>query len=630
MVNKTVGSGGDYATLYDAWVWLTAQTPLLDNYTFTVISDINLGGSITNGPHLGGHTVYVTSGADYPFYIITCGANAINLYPSGKNELGNQTGSDDDSGTIDFSNLKVVGTGTTGIRLAQAGGFSQSYVWKIHECLITGSDEGIGFKYHSTHSYLIYNCKIYGCKTYGIGYTFTTTGPGVVGSKKIENTTVYLCGNSTNNYRAGIFLMSGSSGRWELKNVVVSESHLNGSGSADYRSDIGGIFSGNTITYCADSDGSLTGGTNNINNIVAADEFESLTPTDSKFLFLKDSAITKTEGFVNLFLPSTYTYTAEYESDQLGGTGTAPTLVTTDIAGVTYLDAAGNYPIGCHAPDATTTTVAAKKYGPDYGYEVVARMNIHVVKCADGSYKNYDDGNAYDQRICRFTMTVTAAVATALIAKFRNTDRGETITLSLGTDPVGFYPFGPDLGDVGDFTVRILSFRELPWGMQPYGHIPVEVEMVKVTAPAYSPGAGRTEGVTQIGTVTGLRWPDPGYTPQPDYSVKHVLARSGTPYVEDTGKGDDRYVSEFTLPCCTSNAALVAAYMTGTGRGNNIAIVPGANGYMFGATEQDGTGAGTYVARLILGDRNGTDLVMRHVDWDRWEIPLRFWMVSRS
>jgi hypothetical protein len=166
--------------------------------------------------------------------------------------------------------------------------------------------------------------------------------------------------------------------------------------------------------------------------------------------------------------------------------------------------------------------------------------------------------------------------------------------------------------------------------MQPYGYVPVEIEMVMVTAPSYSIGGGRTEGTLQIGTVTGLRWPDPGYSPTTDYSLSHVLTRSGAPYVEDTGKTDDRYVSEFTTLLCTANAENLASYMINTGRGGNITVVPGANTYMFGVTEHGGTGAGTYVTRLILGNENGTDIVMRHVEWDRWEIPLKFWMVSRS
>jgi hypothetical protein len=226
-------------------------------------------------------------------------------------------------------------------------------------------------------------------------------------------------------------------------------------------------------------------------------------------------------------------------------------------------------------------------------------------------------------------MTVSAAVAAQLIALFRDTSRGETINLALGTTATGFFPFGPDKGDLGTFTVRILSFREMPWGMSPYGYVPIEIEMVMVTAPVYEIGSGRSEGVLQIGTVSTLRWPDPGYTPEPEYVVSHNLSRNGTPYVEDMGKVRDRYTSEFTLPCCTSNAALVASYLTVTGRGGDITVVPGSNAYMFGVTEHS-SGAGTYTTRLVLGNENGTDLVMKNVSWDLWEIPLKFWMSARA
>jgi hypothetical protein len=119
------------------------------------------------------------------------------------------------------------------------------------------------------------------------------------------------------------------------------------------------------VTNCADSDGTLTSGTLTKNNIVPANEFQSLVSTNAKFLFLKNTKY----------------WAWQYGSANLGPNGAVPSLSSTDIAGVAYLDANGKYPIGCHAPLAV--------------YETATFMSVLKVM-KDNEFEDDIDDGSYD------------------------------------------------------------------------------------------------------------------------------------------------------------------------------------------------------------------------------------------
>jgi hypothetical protein len=155
----------------------------------------------------------------------------------------------------------------------------------------------------------------------------------------LENCTVYNCSskgingdNFTNNRRS-----------WVIKNCVACEC------GTDWTADSSNF----TYSNCADSDNSLSFGTNNLHNIVAADEFLSLDSSSSNFLklnpisLLADFSGTPLSGIHPLKVD--YTDSSTYTvSGSLDNAGTVPTNAgTTDIAGATRPSTVG-YAIGCH------------------------------------------------------------------------------------------------------------------------------------------------------------------------------------------------------------------------------------------------------------------------------------------
>jgi len=250
----------------------------------------------------------------------------------------------------------------------------------------------------------------------------------------------------------------------------------------------------------------------------------------------------------------------------------------------------------------------------------------------------WDDGSTYDYRVCRLTIqgdTIAARaypvdVIYALFDELKYAFRGETITIDLGTHPTGFYPSGPDKGDVGTFTARILSAKPSGWRRAPWSYADIELEMVILSTPSYSLPSAVSEGSLQIGSISGLRWPDPGFAPTTEYGYSHVLTRSGAPQIMDMGKRRDRWETSFSLPVNQPNAGQLAAYLVAQ-RGADTTIIADENSHPFG-TETDvqwgGSflGAGQWVANLTNGNQNDTVISWNHVRHNQWDVKLQYWM----
>jgi hypothetical protein len=265
---------------------------------------------------------------------------------------------------------------------------------------------------------------------------------------------------------------------------------------------------------------------------------------------------------------------------------------------------------------------------PQYGYNCELVMGLHKARAANGNVTIYDDGSAYDHRLCHVNWSLDELDAIALSNFLGNTARGENVTMTLSNTKSGFYPFGPDKGNVGAFTVRPVSWSEGGWGMQPYGYFDISVDLLMVTAPSYSVPTGRTEGVLSIGTISGLRWPDPGFSPTPDQGLSHQISRSGVPYVEDRTHKAESWVVDFPLRSCTANAAKLIEYIVGTVRGNAVNVSGGTRSWLAGPQDSV-TSDRTYSCRIDIGDDQKCSIKMTHTDWDLWDIPMRFAILDK-
>ena len=113
-------------------------------------------------------------------------------------------------------------------------------------------------------------------------------------------------------------------------------------------------------------------------------------------------------------------------------------------------------------------------------------MSMKGVDLGTGQFSWSDNTNTYDYRVYsgQFLLNETDM---RLMYEFFNDPkkgRGNTVTLSLGATASGFFPAGPDKGDIGDFTIQMVSIKESGILHTPWLRFTLNVVFVIVTSPA--------------------------------------------------------------------------------------------------------------------------------------------------
>jgi hypothetical protein len=266
---------------------------------------------------------------------------------------------------------------------------------------------------------------------------------------------------------------------------------------------------------------------------------------------------------------------------------------------------------------------------PQYGYTAQAHFQIVLSQAETGAYSLWDNGASYDYRTCKAAKWLLPASQKNLLNEFfRNAAEGraEPITMALGSSPTGFFPFGPDLGDMGTFTVEVVSRNQSGLLYKPYKWFQDEFELVMVSAPSYSLPTRIAQGKFQIGSVSGLRYP--GFKPVASYAFQVDLTRSGVPAALDAGSAGDSWETGFDQTCNQSMAAALVAYLAAN-RQNDITVVAPADYYAFGMDQGAG---GTYTS-LFLGTNHSdqeTVLDITHDAFNQFTIPLNWWMKAAA
>lgn len=255
---------------------------------------------------------------------------------------------------------------------------------------------------------------------------------------------------------------------------------------------------------------------------------------------------------------------------------------------------------------------------PEYGYTSEIHMAFTVAEHETG-YGFWDNGAANDYRICTGAkFNTTAAKMTEVSEFFRNgiKGRGQNFVMGLGSG-TGFYPFGPDKNHAGDYTVRLLDQEQSGLLTYPFRYMDNSISMLLAGAKTSTTATLKPEGSFQIGTVTGLRWPEGGIKPVLKRSLYQSLSYNGTPSAVDVGQAGDVWECEFELVCNYANALNLVKHLVETVRTNDVAIVAPDWFYLFGADKQSG---GTYTAKLL------TNVIkVTHEAYDKFSIPLKFW-----
>ncbi len=257
---------------------------------------------------------------------------------------------------------------------------------------------------------------------------------------------------------------------------------------------------------------------------------------------------------------------------------------------------------------------------PGYGYETEIAMPMTGIRAANGEYLHYDEGSSYDRRRCLgakiFIEGASMGSVNTILGVLAN-GRGEAIELQLGAG-CGWYPFGPDKGDAGTFSARVLRYRQSGALMQPWGMCEIEFDLLMVSAPIYSPTDDMDEASYALGTATGLREPPGGFLAETTYAVDTVSTMDGTALEIDNGSGADRYETQFEVTANQGKMATIVTYLTGVAaRGNNYSVnLTTPNGlYPFGFDQASG---GTFAAQVME-----TSLRVRHTRFDEFALPLK-------
>ena len=273
---------------------------------------------------------------------------------------------------------------------------------------------------------------------------------------------------------------------------------------------------------------------------------------------------------------------------------------------------------------------------PQYGYNAEIHMPIHTSRYHPFGYGFFDcGGNAktFDYRICNTARWVLPADQKAALNDFlRDSAKGrnQNITISLGATSTGFYPGGPDLGDVGDWVFRVYERQQGGMTLSPYRHFQDEISLVLVTAPtAQALPSGVDQGSLQIGSITGLMFPQQGYNPEAKYNASTGFSRSGVPFGIDGTMASDSWESAWTQRCNNGKAASLVDFLIGTlGRANEITVITDYFNYIFGS---DRGSNGAYICRFLGSSKTKNEIIIKcqHNRFNEWEIPLSFWMQDK-
>lgn len=271
---------------------------------------------------------------------------------------------------------------------------------------------------------------------------------------------------------------------------------------------------------------------------------------------------------------------------------------------------------------ATSITISQ----PYFGYSTIIKMGLHYARTSIG-YQIWDDTATYDSRLCKIPTWLLSASDQAALRGFiqgLTLGRGQAFTLNLGATASGFFPFGPDYGDIGSFQVELWENRYDGVTINPYLQHQNEVTLAYVSGPtpAYTPAGAENEGTLQIGTVTTLRPLQSEAKPTREPMNIRTISRSGVVEWVDGGPASDVYEADCPLHCRPGNAAALISYLVGTARGADITVVTPANTFLFG---EDQGSSGTYTVKNLTNE-----IAVTHDRYDLFTTQLRFWMKSKD
>jgi hypothetical protein len=223
---------------------------------------------------------------------------------------------------------------------------------------------------------------------------------------------------------------------------------------------------------------------------------------------------------------------------------------------------------------------------PMWGYKVIVFMALEMARNDLNRNSWYDNTIANDHRMLELDYQLPIVDMAGWYDFFMKTaiGRAQEITLKLGVEPLGFFPGGPDYDDVGDFKLKLLSFKDTTTRKSPKGYMTVNMKFVITELPAAPVPfpALVPRGTYFIDTVTGL------LPPQEEVDIESIWGNDvGTTYDGechqiDLGEDADACDSTIKLMECRENMANVVHHLTEHVRGNAFELCNVYHHYPFG------------------------------------------------
>lgn len=257
---------------------------------------------------------------------------------------------------------------------------------------------------------------------------------------------------------------------------------------------------------------------------------------------------------------------------------------------------------------------------PEFGYTTELKFPWDFIRLDNGTIEARDEGTKYDKRSCSCECYLTPAQQGALNTLINSTARGQSLILSLPTG-CGFFPFGPDKGDDGPFTVA-LQLRSTPAIQQaPFKYFRCQLIMTHAgTYPAYSLPTQVADGPWTIGNVTQLRMPPTLFSPTQIYGISVAFTENNSPRYFNRGSGADYASTQFNLTCNESKAAALVYDLASVQRVGSILIATGDNFYAYGA---DHSSSASYNVRM-----KSDMIVIKHNRYNEFELSLDLQRIS--
>lgn len=262
---------------------------------------------------------------------------------------------------------------------------------------------------------------------------------------------------------------------------------------------------------------------------------------------------------------------------------------------------------------------------PQHGYESRIVMAMKKFKATNGEIRFWDNTSTYDARLCKCQFVLNYTMANNFKTFFNDPTkgRGSNVLMTLGLTKTGFFPFGPDYGDIGSFNVRMLDMTVSKQLHAPWKWWTIDCTFVLVlTYQTYSIPTQYDDGNFQVGTVTGLRYPQDGFDQNTKYGMTNLAVFGGGMQETDKGIAGDTFGNNFDITANNTKASALVYYLVNTARGNQFNVITDTNYYAFGIHKN---ATATFACRL-----EDNEIVVNHYGYNQFRINMKLGFVSQT